>query len=112
MPKVSLHRLRIKEGREGRIRSWYDELMNRKNEVRETLEHEGVLTESAFILSTEGDSYLYIFMEAEDLDGATSAGQEEEFEIDAEHHDVLRENLTGEGEEIESIAHFINPGRR
>jgi hypothetical protein len=47
-------------------------------------------------------------MEAEDLDAADEAGDEEAYEIDEQHHEVLRETLVGEWEGLETIGHFTN----
>jgi len=51
-------------------------------------------------------------MEAEDLDAADEAGDAEEYEIDEEHHEVLRETLAGGWEELEKVGHFTNPSLR
>ncbi|SEV99249.1 hypothetical protein SAMN05216285_1602 [Natrinema salifodinae] len=51
-------------------------------------------------------------MEAENLETADEAGDKEEYEIDEEHHKVLRETLTGDWEELETIGHFTNPSLR
>ena len=112
MPEVMLARARIEPGATDRVREWYRELQSREDEVVETLRHEGVYTEAAFVESDGEGSYLYVFMEAEDLDGATEAGDEEAFDIDEEHHEVLRETLVGGWERFEPIAHFVDPNLR
>lgn len=77
----------------------------------ETLRHEGVFTETAFLGDVDGTTYLYVYMESEDFEAADEAGDEEAFEIDAEHHDVLRACLTGEWEPLETLGHYTNPDR-
>lgn len=109
--EVKLARKRIKPGREEQIREWYEELRERESEVIETLRHEGVYTESAFVLSGNEATYLYVYMEASDLQEALEAGDQEVYDIDEEHHAVLENSLTGEWEDFEIIGHFTNPER-
>lgn len=107
-----LGRARIGPGKEARLRDWFDELGEREGEVVETLRHEGVYTESAFVLSTDHGSYLYVYMEADDLRRAVEAGEEESYEIDERHHDVLDECLATGWERLDAIGHFTNPDLR
>jgi hypothetical protein len=109
---VKLARARVVDGKADRLREWYAELERREAEVRETLAHEGVLTESAFLDERDGDTYLYVLMEADDLAAAQAAGDEEAFEIDEQHHAVLAECLTGGWAALEPIAHLTNPALR
>jgi hypothetical protein len=109
---VKLARARVVDGKADRLREWYAELERREAEVRETLAHEGVLTESAFLDERDGDTYLYVLMEADDLAAAQAAGDEEAFEIDEQHHAVLAECLTGGWQDLEPIAHLTNPALR
>ncbi len=112
--EVSLARAPIEDGQADRVRDWYAELEERRPEVRATLDHEGVLTESAFVADHgDGDgAYLYVFMEATDLAAADAAGDEETFEVDEQHHAVLRETLAAPFEQLEPVAHFTNPSLR
>jgi hypothetical protein len=112
VPEVLLARARVEPGREDRLRDWFSELEDRESEVVETLQHEGVYTETAFIQTLDDSTYLYLYMEAEDLDAADEAGDAEEYEIDEEHHEVLRETLAGGWEELEKVGHFTNPSLR
>lgn len=112
MSEVMIARARIASGKEDQLRAWFKEMHERESEVIETLQHEGVYTETAFIQSLDDTSFLYIYMEAENLETADEAGDKEEYEIDEEHHKVLRETLTGDWEELETIGHFPNPSLR
>lgn len=112
MPEVMLARARIEPGKEDRLRAWFGELRARELEVVETLEHEGVYTETAFVRSFDEPSYLSVYMEADDLQAADEAGDEEAYEIDEEHHEVLEACLSGEWEQLETIGHFTNPSKR
>jgi hypothetical protein len=84
----------------------------RETVVIETLQHESVYTETAFILERDGGAYLYVYMEAEDFEKADKAGEEEAYDIDEEHHEVLSDTLAGEWERLETIGHFPNPTLR
>ena len=64
MSDVKLARARIEPGKEDRLRAWYAELQEREPEVVETLRHEGVYTETAFVQSLDDGTYLYLYMEA------------------------------------------------
>lgn len=106
-----LARTRIKPGKADSLREWYEELHERESEVVETLQHEGVYTETAFIQSVNGTEYLYGYMEAADLQEADKAGDEEVYEIDREHHKVLEEALAEDWQQLELLGHFTNPAR-
>jgi hypothetical protein len=112
MQEVRLARAPVEPGREDRLREWYAELQCREDEVVETLEHEGVYTETAFLETNGEPSSLYVYMEADALDAANEAGDEEAYDIDEEHHAVLAETLAGEWEGLESIGHYVNSGLR
>lgn len=112
MTDVTRARARIEDGKTNRVRAWFEELRERESEVIETLRHEGVYTETAFVLSSDETAYLYVYMEAQDLEKADEAGDKEEYDVDAEHHEVLRETLTGDWETLETIGHFTNPSLR
>ena len=112
MPVVLLARARINPGKVDRLRAWFEELRERESEVVETPQHEGVYTETAFVQSFNDTAYLYLYMEAKNLEKADEAGDKVEYEIDREHHNVLRETLTGGWEELETIGHFTNPSLR
>lgn len=112
MSEVLLARARILPGNEDRLRAWFEELRERESEVIETLRHEGVYTETAFVRSLDDTAYLYLYMEAENLEAADEAGDEEEYEIDEQHHEVLRDTLAGDWEALETLGHFTNPSLR
>jgi hypothetical protein len=112
MPDVTLARAPVEPGKEDRLREWYAELQRREDEVVETLDHEGVYTETAFLDTSGETSYLYVSMESDDLEAADEAGDEEAYDIDEEHHEVLAETLAGEWESLETVGHYVNPGLR
>lgn len=112
MAEVMIARARVVPGKEDRLRAWFEELRQRETEVIETLEHEKVYAETAFLRSGGNETYLYLYMEAKNLEKADEAGDKEAYEIDEEHHEVLRETLSSEWEELETIGHFTNPSLR
>ncbi len=109
--EAMLARTRIEPGKADRLRAWYAELRDREPEVVETLQHEGVYTETAFIQSIDGTEYLYGYMAAADLEAADEAGDEEAYDIDEEHHAVLDECLVGDWQQLELLGHFTTPRR-
>jgi len=108
MPEVTLARARIESGKVDRLREWFAELQAREDEVVETLQHESVYTETGFVHEVDDAAYLYVYMEADDIEAADEAGDEEAYEIDEQHHEVLRETLDGDWGELETIGHFTN----
>lgn len=109
---VTLARAPIESGKADRLCEWYAELQDREDEVIETLQHESVYTETAFIHAEGSGEYLYVYMEAKDVEAASDAGDEEAFKIDEEHHEVLATCLAGEWEKLETIGHYTNPNLR
>jgi hypothetical protein len=71
----------------------------------------GVYTETAFVEETDDGAFLYYYMETANRDAALAAGDEEAFDIDEEHHEVLEETLTDESREMEPVGHFVDPDR-
>lgn len=112
MPDVHLARARVKEGEVATLRDWFEEREQRESEVIETLQHEDVYTETAFVQSLDDTAYLYVYMEAKDIEKAEEAGDKEKYDIDEEHHEVFRKSLADDWESIETIGHFINPDLR
>lgn len=114
MPDVVLARHRIEDGKVDRLRDWFDELDDRREEVVATLRNERMFTESAFVGDgpDEDATYIYVFLEADDLDAARQATDESDFEIDDEHRAVIDDVLVeGGGTEFELLGHFTNPER-
>lgn len=68
MSDVILTKNRIEPGKTQRLRQWSKEIMRRRDEAIETLRHEGMYSEAAFIERTPGGEFLIYYMEAEDID--------------------------------------------
>jgi hypothetical protein len=89
---------RVKPGKSARLRSWYTELEERREEALETQRAEGVRQEHAFILPGADFDLLAVFLEVDDMDKANAAFYSSPFPIDAEHRAVMDE-CTEEGAE-------------
>lgn len=86
---------KVKLDKEAHLRSWLAELMDRREEVRETFRQETVRHEQAFILDgIQGPLLLYV-MEAGDHERARAAFRASTLPIDAEHKLVMEEVLEG-----------------
>ena len=71
MLKVSIQM--VKPGQEGKLRDWMSELMNRKDEVRETFKQETVRHEQGYLIPVRGGTALIYIVEAENLEQASKA---------------------------------------
>jgi hypothetical protein len=96
MPFI-LSTARVKPGKTERLRAWYEELEDRREEALETQRAEGVRQENAFILPGADFDLLAVFIEVEDMDKANAAFYSSPFKIDAEHLAVMDECTEGGG---------------
>jgi hypothetical protein len=96
MPFI-LSTARIKPGKTERLRAWYAEVEERREEALETQRAEGVRQEHAFILSGPDSDLLAVFIEVEDMDKANAAFFSSAFKIDGEHLAVMDECTEGGG---------------
>ena len=85
----------IKPGKTQRLRDWYAELDERRDEAVKTLENEGVRQEVAFILPQADRDLLAVFIEVDDMDKANEAFFSSPIPIDAEHMAVMDECTEG-----------------
>jgi Family of unknown function (DUF6176) len=102
----------IKPGKTERLREWYDELQERREEAFQTLENEGVRQEVAYILPTEHGDLLAVFLEVDDMNAANEAFYSSPFEIDRQHAAVMDECTVGGSTgrvEAELMYAFQNP---
>lgn len=111
MSEVKLSCCKVETGKADKLRSWYQELEKRAEEVEKSLENEDMFTETAFIQENGQDTYLFVYMESDDMEKAEKAGDKEKFDIDQDHHEVLEECLTGDWSTLETIGHMVNPER-
>ena len=85
----------IVPGKTQRLRDWYTELEDRRDEAFQTLDNEGVRQEVAYILNTEHGELLAVFIEVDDMDAANEAFFSSPFEIDRQHAQVMDECTIG-----------------
>ena len=112
MADVVLTRERVEPGCEDRLREWMAEVKRRESEAMETLAHEGMVAEAAFLDEQPEATYLMYYMEAEDLDEVYEAFRSSPYEIDREHAAVVDEVLADDqpDEQPELLYHAVNGG--
>lgn len=110
MADVILTKNRIKPGKTERLREWTAEIQRRRDEAIETLEHERMFAEAAFIEHTADEDYLIYYMEAADIDHVFEAFESSPYDIDEEHRQVMNEVLVDEtaDRDIELLYHLVN----
>jgi hypothetical protein len=82
---------RVKPDKIDRLREWMEELHRRRDEVLETFAQETVRHEAAWLMETVEGTILVYAIEAEDLDQAQRAVEENPLPIDLEHRAVMDE---------------------
>jgi hypothetical protein len=85
----------IVPGKTQRLRDWYAELEDRRDEAFQTLDNEGVRQEVAYILNTEHGDLLAVFLEVDDMEAGNEAFFSSPFEIDRQHAQVMDECTVG-----------------
>ncbi len=112
MTDVVLVRQKLRPGKTETMRAWCAELESREDEVFETLENEGVYTESRFLRSTDEGDFLFTFMEAEDIAASKEAVANSNFDIDDDHAAVMDDVIVeGSTELLVQLDHFSHPAR-
>jgi L-rhamnose mutarotase len=93
--EVHLVKFRFKEGQKEKWLRWCEEEKRRSSEVLQTLENEGMISESCFL--SEDENAIYYFMESEDFKKVLDAYRSSTFPIDDEHKAMTEETLDNEG---------------
>jgi len=96
----------IVPGKTDRLKAWYDELEERREESLETIRNEGVRQEAAFILNTDHGDLLCVFLEVDDMEKANAAFFSSPLKMDQEHRQVMDEVTIG-GAEGRKYAEFM-----
>jgi len=115
MTEAVLTKQRVEDGKTDQLVEWMSEVREREDEVVETFQSEGMVTEAAFLEHNEDDDYLVYFMEAEDLREVYESFGESTHEIDEEHKEIMSDVLE-DSEELgvgnyELLYHMVNPDR-
>ncbi len=113
MTEVTLLKQEVKPDKVTQLREWMATVQDRNTETLETLQDEGVYTETTFLEETASGTFLVTYIEAEDLERVWKTFEESTHEIDREHKEVMRDCLedpknTGE---YEPLYHLSNPDR-
>jgi hypothetical protein len=82
---------RLKPDKIDRLRDWMAELHRRRDEVLETFAQETVRHEAAWLMETVEGTILVYAIEADDLEQAQRAVEQNPFPIDLEHQAVMDE---------------------
>lgn len=90
---VILLRYEIPNGRIDDLRELFFEAKNRKSEVADILEREGMLTESIFLDEGSDTSYLLWYMETPDIEQAWETYEEATDALVAESRELIEEEL-------------------
>jgi len=98
-------RIKIKQGALDDVRTWFQTLRERPNEVLQSLENEGVIIESVFLDSHGKDNYLIYYMKAENLSHARGIASKSILPIDEYHRKCLK-SLCEERYNLEQLLDF------
>ncbi len=105
MTEVRLYRIKIREGMKQKWLDWCEESKRRSSEVLQTLENEGMISESCFL--SEEENAIYYFEESDDFKKVYEAFRQSTFPIDKEHRAVQRETLDYESvKELKVLFNF------
>jgi Family of unknown function (DUF6176) len=90
---VRVRFFKVRPERLGRLRAWMAALAQRDEEVRQTFRQETVRHELAYLIQGPDEPLLVYIIEAEDLEQAARAVQDNPLPIDLEHRQVMAEVL-------------------
>jgi len=113
MTEATLVKQEVDPQKAPKLKRWLEEVSNRTDEAVETLQDEGVATESVFLAESTHGMVLVTYIEAEDLQEAQEAFAESTHEIDVEHKQVLQECLVDDQavDSFQPVYHIANPDR-
>jgi len=106
-------RQEVRPNKVSKLKEWMKEANDRKEEIIETLQHEGVKTESTFLEESSDGIFLITYMEAENLQEVQEAFEDSNYEIDVEYKEIVQECLV-DGQPVgnfEPLYHAANPDR-
>lgn len=113
MVETTIIRQEVRSEKVATLRERLAELDERGSEIIETLQNEGVKTETAFLEESSHGTFLVTYMEAEDLQEAQETFEESTLDIDLEYKRIVRECLV-DGQPVgrfEPLYHAANPDR-
>jgi len=111
--EITIIRQEVRPDKVNKLKGWMEEANDRKSEIIETLQHEGVKTESTFLEESSDGTFLVTYMEAENLQEVQEAFEDSNFDIDIEYKELVQECLV-DGQPVgnfEPLYHATNPDR-
>lgn len=84
-------RIKLKENCLDEVEKWAKTLNNRKKEVIETMQREGIYIESVFLDHIGKDNYLIYYLRMENFEKAAKVIRHSEHEID-KYHNIFKKN--------------------
>ena len=103
--EISAAVVTLKPGMRKRVRAWAETINSRREEALQTLEDEGVASESWFLFSLDEQDFLICYMSAESLDKAQEAVKQSVHSIDA-YHKRFKEDTWDTGLLAELLVHL------
>ena len=113
MAETTILRQEVDPDKVSKLVEWMEEVDNRESEIIETLQDEGVKTESAFLERSPQGTFLVTYMEADDLQQVQEIFEQSTHDIDIEYKQTVQECLT-DGQPVgsfESLYHAADPDR-
>lgn len=86
---------KIKPGGAEKLRERFARQDDRKDELVEQLDEEGITVESVFINEIDGEEYLLYYIEADDFDHALETWENSDSEATKQYQDLIEETLVG-----------------
>jgi len=113
MTETTIIRQEVRPDKVAELKEWMKEANSRQSEIIETLQNEGVKTESTFLEESSDGTFLVTYMEAEDLHEVQEAFEDSTHEIDVEYKQLVQECLI-DGQPVgnfKPLYHAANPNR-
>jgi L-rhamnose mutarotase len=111
--ETTIIRQEIRPDKVSKLKEWMEKANDRQSEIIETLQHEGVKTESTFLEESSDGTFLVTYLESEDLQEVQEAFEDSNYEIDVEYKELVQECLV-DGQPVgnfEPLYHAANPDR-
>lgn len=102
---VVLSVAKVKEDERNTITDVYETIKERKDEAVDGLAELDVISEAAFMVELDGETYLLTYIESEDIQRTQEQYQESGRELDARHREALDQSLDETPMEITPLFH-------
>lgn len=95
MSDIQCLKVRLAPGTTERVARFLRGLRDRESEVAQSLEDEGIISESLFLDRTDGGDYLIFVTRADDLEAAAAAFQRSTLPLDVETRRLIADTWAG-----------------